>query len=101
MEERILTLHPEEGKSGVNISKEKYELIKAAIAESLRSVDDMTFKDLTQQVHAGLKGRFDGSIPWYVTTVKLDLEARGVIARLPKTSPQRLRLVDKQTHLQR
>lgn len=57
--------------------------------EALRSVDDMT-----QHVQAGLKDRFDGSIPWYVTTVKLDLEASGVIARLPKTSPQWLRLVD-------
>ena len=69
--------------------------------ESLRSVDDMTFKDLTQSVHARLSGRFDGSIPWYVTTVKLDLEARGAIARLPKTSPQRLRLAENQTDLQR
>jgi len=32
--------------------------------------------------------------------VKLDLEARGVIARLPKTSPQQLRLVENQTDLQ-
>lgn len=100
MEEKILTLHPDEGKSGVNISKQKYDLVREVIVESLRSVDDMTFKDLTQHVHARLTGRFDGSIPWYVTTVKLDLEARGIIARLPKTVPQRLRLVENQTSLQ-
>jgi hypothetical protein len=35
VEEKILTLHPEEGKSGVNISKERYDLIRAAIVESL------------------------------------------------------------------
>jgi hypothetical protein len=101
MEEKILTLHPTEGKSGVNINKEKYDLVRAAILEALRAVDDMTFKDLTQSVHVKLKDRFDGSIPWYVTTVKLDLEARGTIARLPKTSPQRLRLVGNQTDPQR
>ena len=97
MEEKILTLHPTEGKSGVNISRDKYDLVKAAIVESLRSVEELTFKELTQSVHVKLSGRFEGSIPWYVTTVKLDLEARGVIARLPKTSPQRLRLAENQT----
>ena len=35
---------------------------------------------------------FDGSISWYVTTVKLDLEAKGMIERIPKVSPQQLRL---------
>lgn len=27
---------------------------------------------------------------WYVTTVKLDLEARGMVARVPHTRPQRV-----------
>lgn len=95
MEERVKTLHPAEGKSGVNISKQKYEVIKKAIVGSLRADQEMTFTGLTQDVESQLKGRFDGSIPWYVTTVKLDLEARGVVERIPKTSPQRLRLVEK------
>ena len=28
-----------------------------------------------------LKGKFDGSIPWYMESTKLDLEARRVIER--------------------
>lgn len=90
-QERILTKHPQ-GKSGVNISREKYDLIKGSIVASLRANEGMTFRDLTQDVQVKLADRFDGSIPWYVTTVKLDLEARGVIERIPKSSPQRLRL---------
>jgi len=39
-----------------------------------------------------LQSSFDGSISWYVTTVKLDAEARGLIQRVPKSRPQRLRL---------
>jgi hypothetical protein len=35
---------------------------------------------------------FEGSIPWYVTTVKLDLEARGVIERVPGPGEQKLTL---------
>ena len=92
MEEKIMTLHPQ-GKSGVNISKRKYDTVGAAIQDSLRSQSDMTFKELTEEVRQKLEGSFDGSITWYVTTVKLDLEARGVIERIPNRTPQRLRLV--------
>ena len=95
IEERILTKHPEEGKSGVNISKRKYDLMREAILESLRANEEMTFKDLTEDVHRRLEGKFDGSISWYVTTVKLDLEARGEIERIPGKKPQRLRLIEK------
>jgi hypothetical protein len=35
---------------------------------------------------------WDGSVGWYVTAVKLDLEARNEIHRLPGVSPQRVRL---------
>ena len=91
MEEKIQTLHPE-GKAGVNIDRAKYETVKAAIAGVLRAGGDVTFADLTRQVENKLAGNFDGSAPWYVTTVKLDLEARGVIERVSKSSPQRIRL---------
>lgn len=93
MEEKIMTRHPEEGKSGVNISKQKYEAIRNAILESLGKSGEMTFAELNQDVHAKLEASFDGSISWYVTTVKLDLEARNVIARVPGSRPQRLRMV--------
>lgn len=92
MAEKISTLHPQ-GKSGVNINREKYDLVRTAIVQSLRAEGEMTFADLTRDVERKLTGNFDGSIPWYVTTVKLDLEARRLIERVPGSSPQRLRLV--------
>ena len=91
MEEKILTLHPD-GKQGVNISKEKYETIRQAILTILGDQGETLFKDLPAEVEQKLERGFDGSISWYVTTVKLDLEARGLITRVPKSSPQRLRL---------
>jgi hypothetical protein len=93
MDEKILTLHPA-GKQGVNISRAKYEVIKAAIIDTLQEQPGITFSELAQQVGARLSGRFDGSISWYVISVKLDLEARGLVIRMPKTSPQQLRLVE-------
>ena len=91
MIDRIMTLHPQ-GKSGVNIDKKKYDVMRQAILDSVRSHGEITFKDLMEDVHRRLEGEFDGSINWYVTTVKLDLEARGTIERIPRSSPQRLRM---------
>ena len=89
MTKKIMTLHPA-GKAGVNIEKQKYDVVREAIILSLREHGTLTFGDLTAEVRQRLEGVFAGSISWYVTTVKLDLEARGEIARVPKSRPQRL-----------
>ena len=86
-----MTLHPA-GKTGVNIDKHKYDTVREAILQALRVGGTLTFNDLTADVRNMLAGTFSGSISWYVTTVKLDLEARGEIVRVPKSSPQRLML---------
>ncbi len=91
MSERILTLHPE-GKQGVNIEKYKYDLIKEAILISIKERGTILFQELPAAVETSLEEPFEGSIPWYTTTVKLDLEARGLIERIPGRSPQELRL---------
>ena len=90
-EERIETLHPT-GKQGTNIEKAKYDAVRAAIEEALREGGVMTFQGLADAVEEKLSGMFQGSIGWYYTTVKLDLEARGVVERVGSGSPQRLRL---------
>ena len=92
MSERIMTLHPA-GKTGVNIDRQKYDVVREAILEAVRINGTITFSDLTAEVRSRLKATFAGSISWYVTTVKLDLEARGEIVRLQKSGPQRLTLL--------
>ena len=91
-EEKILTLHPEEGKQGVNISRAKYEMIRQAVMDAIRSQGTITFQGLVSLVNYNLRDRFEGSIPWYVTTIKLDLVARGVIERVPGPGEQKLTL---------
>jgi len=81
VEGKILTLHPQ-GKRGVNISRSKYESMKKTIVEILGKAE-LTHAELTAAVEKKLKGKFDGSIPWYMEGTKLDLEARGVIQRVP------------------
>ena len=73
--EKILTLHPT-GKSGKNISKEKYDVVREAIVGSLP--EPIRFDQFFELVKPKLTG-FEGSITWYVETVKLDLEARGIV----------------------
>ena len=63
MNDRILTLHPEPGKSGVNIDRKEYDLVRQAIVESIRARGEITFKALAENVGHRLAGRFDlGSI---------------------------------------
>jgi len=87
----IRTLHPEK-KQGVNISKEKYELIRKAILSTLQATKEITFMNLSRAVEREVNGNFEGSVTWYVTTVKLDLEARGQIKRVPNSRPQIVKL---------
>ncbi|PYI40508.1 MAG: hypothetical protein DMF12_13110 [Verrucomicrobia bacterium] len=88
-EEKILTKHPL-GKSGRNISKQKYEALKRAILSALKN-RDVTHTQLFYHLNKSLKGSFSGNISWYGETVKLDLEARKIIERT-SSKPQKYRL---------
>ena len=92
-EETIQTLHPDPLKRGVRIHREKYELVRSAILTFLHARGPQTFSDLARLVEDALLPTFDGSVMWYYTTVKLDLEARGELRRLNGSRPQRLEYV--------
>jgi hypothetical protein len=90
-EEKIFTLHPE-GKMGVNILKRRYDRLKDFIILTIGQHGEIRFKDLTNLAVESLTETFDGKVNWYLVTVKLDLEARNIIERIPGTGPQKLRL---------
>lgn len=90
-ETKILTLHPD-GKQGVNILLRRYEVIKTFILSKLKEHPETGFDELTDLAVKELSESFDGKVVWYMVTVKLDLEARKLIERVPKTSPHKLRL---------
>lgn len=92
MNETVMTLHPDDAKKGVKIEKSKYDLMRNTILEILKRNGAMPFMELAVQVEDQLQGKFDGSIMWYYTTVKLDLEARGEIRRVLKSKPQKVEL---------
>ncbi len=88
-EEKILTKHPL-GKSGKNIDKQKYEMLKKAILLVLQN-KELTHTELFNHLNKSLKSKFSGNISWYGETVKLDLEARKIIERT-SAKPQKYRL---------
>ena len=90
-EARIWTLHPQ-GKKGVHILLRRYDTIKTFILETIESHGEITYSELNDLAVNALQNTFDGKVTWYVVSVKLDLEARGVIERIPKSSPHRLKL---------
>ena len=90
---KILTAHPQ-GKKGVNIGKEKYDLVRSQIVACLKGGAELTYTEITKAVGTAVDGRFEGSINWYTEVVKLDLEARRVIERLAGSKPERYRLVE-------
>jgi Family of unknown function (DUF6958) len=91
-EEKILTKHPL-GKSGKNISRQKYEAVKEAILSALKN-RELTHTELFRRLNQTLKNKFSGNISWYGETVKLDLEARKLIKRT-SSKPQKYRLKSK------
>lgn len=91
MDEKIQLIHPE-GRKAVRINKEKYDLLKRAIINSLREGVELTYADMLQYTTADFKKKkvvFEGSLEWYLEWVKLDLEARKEIKRVSGKSPVR------------
>ena len=77
-----------------NIPEWRFNLMRDAIRNVLEE-GEIAFADLPEAVRARLPAadlERIGSIGWNVTTVKLELEVRGEIVRVPEASPQRLRL---------
>lgn len=87
---------PAKDRDGItNIPTWKFDTIRAAILESVSSAgpDGHSYKDLPDAVRSRLT-KMDlerlGSVTWHVTCVKLEMEVRGELARLPGRGPQRI-----------
>lgn len=87
----IQTLHPDPSKTNKIISEEKYTFIRKNMLALLKTMEPAHL-ELMEALHARVKDEFDGSPHWYGETVKLDLEARGIIERFGN-NPVRYRLV--------
>jgi len=91
MEQKVQLKHPQ-GKKAISIDKDKYELLKKQLTKFLTDHSGATFAAISKAISKELtvkKIKFEGSLDWYLEWVKLDLEARQIISRVPKTTPQK------------
>jgi hypothetical protein len=93
-ERRVTTLNANQSGPGPTISEDRYNAVRDALLEVVPFADrGVAIPELPSLIEPMLpKPLFRGtSISWYVTTVKLDLEARELIERVPGSKPQRVR----------
>ena len=91
---KVVCETPTPGKKPTRIDRWKYDLLRNAILTVLpKHGDGIPFRDLADL----LKDRLGpeqlsrlGSLAWYTTTVKLDMEVKGDIRRVSDSNPQRL-----------
>lgn len=96
-EGKVLCETPTPGKKTTRIAKWKYDLIRTAILAVVPSNDQgVEFSKLPELIERQISAddlKRLGSVSWYTTTVKLDMEVNGVIERVPASKPQMLRIV--------
>ena len=92
-DQTITTKRPD-GKPGAEIPAENYELVRKAMIDMLRGRDPIPLQEVIEAIDQNAGEKLDKSARWYVNTVKFDLEARGIVERVPNQSPQYLRLLE-------
>ena len=71
--------------------RRRYDIISNFIISTIKKKKEISFQELFKIGKKQLTKVFDGKALWFLVTVKLDLEARKIIERVPKTSPHKLR----------
>lgn len=89
MEQNIQLKHPK-GKKAITMETSKYDTLKNALMNYLKKKGVATHSEICEAVIEDFKKnriKFEGSIPWHIEWVKLDLEAKNEIKRIANTSP--------------
>ncbi len=78
---KIIVTHPATGTER-KFEADIYEPIKSAILQSLKGSKGKAFTELTDDVVKIIRKKlphFKRSIPWYIISIRLDLETRGIV----------------------
>ena len=91
-DDRVVMDNPNTGRTNGTIARSFYDPVRAAIIAAIDEAGTLPFTELRDAVEQRTPPDMwdDASVGWYTTTVKLDLEAKGIIER--EGSPQILRL---------
>ena len=93
--EKVLCRTPTPNKKPKQIAKSKFDMVHRAILRvTPKRGEGVSFNELVDLVEGVLKPaelQDLGNLSWHVVTVKLEMEVRGELERIPKVVPQRLR----------
>jgi len=92
--ERIMMQNPNTGRDDMTISLDVYEPTRDAILEAIDDAGELPNAQLVEEVTSRTPPALwaDKSVMWFTTTVKLHLEATGLLVK--NGSPQILSLTD-------
>lgn len=96
--EMIVAKHPDPTKNGAHVTKAHYDAYREALLQVIPATEEgVQFMGLSKLVEAVVSAETlaQTSPGWWTTTVKLDLEARGLIERIPAKGRQRIRRISR------
>jgi hypothetical protein len=93
--DKVVCRTPTPGKKATRLAKEKFDLVRRAILRvTPRQGQGVCFWEIPRLIKQELTPselRTIGSLMWHVTVVKLEMEVRGELERVPDRQPQHLR----------
>ena len=92
--EMFQALHPDPQKKGMRVTKATYEIYRDIMLQVIPDDEEgILFMELSAAIepHVPAEVLSNSSVGWWTTTVKLDLEARQLIERVPGRGRQRVR----------
>lgn len=91
-DERIMMRNPNTGRDDCRIKVSIYEPTRDAIIDAVGEAGELRYSELVDEVERRTPAELweDNSVGWFTATVKLHLEAEGMIVK--KGSPQILSL---------
>jgi len=92
---RVVMENPNTGRNDGTIARSMYEPVREAILAAISDAGVLKLSELSDEVRRRTSNELwkNASVGWYTTTVKLDLQAKGLIIK--EGSPQTLRLKPK------
>ena len=92
--DRVVMQNPNTGRDDNTIARAMYEPVREAILAAIGEAGVLALSELRGEVERRTPATMweDASVGWYTTSVKLDLEAKGLITK--EGSPQQLHLAE-------
>ena len=94
--EMFEALHPDPDKKGARVTKATYDAYRSVLLDVIPADENGVFlSDLNRLIEPHLPSDIieNTSIMWWIMCVKLDLEARSIIERVPGKGKQRVRKI--------